>query len=372
MITPHDDRFGHQTPAPMHEPAETDRDMTLFMERFWYSGHFIPEGRVAFSVGMGRYPGRGIVDGYAGVSVDGHQFDYQVSRHAGTRPLDPDAGALSIEVQAGFDRHRLYLARNASGVAMDLLFHGRFEPNEEGRELIQKNGTVYSDVNRFVQLGRYEGWIEVDGQHMKVDANTCWGARDRSWGNRLELRTERGGTAPSRFPPMFYAFACLQFEDEAIHFFLKEKAPDQLRFLGGSRSGPRGSGRAVPITQVKHALQWDAAAPSQTVTGGHFALSFADGSQLGIDLHVLPGRYFLKGGLYGGLEDWNHGDDKGPLHQGHRRWNFASAEDRAVLRSLSDHVLALSDGTRKGYGMMQCGLSRGYGKYTEVEHLPTM
>jgi hypothetical protein len=373
MITPRDDHFGHQTALPLHEPAADDAGITLFTERFWYTGHGVPDGRLAFNVGMGRYPGRGVIDGYAGVSLDGRQFDYQVSRHAGDRPLDPEAGALRIEVQAGFDRHRLVVTPNASGVAMDLLFHGRMEPNEEGRELIQKDGTLYSDVNRFVQLGRYEGWIEFDGRRVDVDTRGCWGARDRSWGRRLELRTESGDHAPSRFPPMFYAFACLQFEDEAVHFFLKEKAPGKVRFLGGSRSGRRGGGAApVPITSVQHALDWDARAPSQVVTGGRMSLGFADGSSMDLTLRALPGRYFLKGGLYGGLDGWNHGDDKGPLHEGSTRWNFADAADRAVLRSIADQVLEIGDGTRVGYGALQCGLSQGYGQYTEVEHLPTM
>ncbi|WP_295535017.1 hypothetical protein [uncultured Pseudacidovorax sp.] len=373
MITPQDDFFGHQTAAPLHEPAADDSGMTVFTERFWYTGQVVPGGRLAFNVGMGRYPGRGIVDGYAGVSMDGRQFDYQVSRHAGDRPLDPEAGALRIEVQAGFDRHRLVVAPNASGVAMDLLFHGRMVPNEEGRELIRKDGVLYSDVNRFVQLGRYEGWIEFDGRRHAVDADTCWGARDRSWGRRLELRTEAGDAAPSRFPPMFYAFACLQFEDEALHFFLKEKAPGQVRFLGGSRSGRRGQGGApVPIVGVTHALDWDASAPSQVVTGGRLTLAFADGSTRALSLRALPGRYFLKGGLYGGLDGWNHGDDKGPLHEGARRWDFADPADRALLRSLADQVLEIRDGARIGYGALQCGLSPGYGRYDEVAHLPPM
>ena len=373
MITPQDDLFGHQTTAPLHEPVADDSDLTIFTERFWYTGHVVPEGEIAFNIGMGRYPGRGVIDGYAGLSLDGRQYDFQVSRHAGARPLDPEAGALSIEVLAGFDRHRLRLAPNGSGLTMDLLFYGQMAPNEEGREVIQKGGTVYSDVNRYVQLGRYEGWIDIDGRRINVTPHTCWGARDRSWGRRLELRTESGGHAVSKFPPMFYAFACLQFEDEAIHFFLKEKAPGQVRFLGGSRSGPRSAGApAVPITYVDHELTWDALAPSQTVTGGCVRLAFADGTTRTIELRALPGRYYLKGGLYGGLDGWNHGDDKGLLHEGSSRWDFADSAHRQTLRSIADQVLELRESGRIGFGALQCGLSSGYGKYTEVEHLPTM
>lgn len=256
---------------------------------------------------------------------------------------------------------------------MDLSFHGRADPNDEGREIIRKGETLYSDVSRFVQLGRYDGWISVDGRRFDLATDTCWGGRDRSWGRRLELRTAEGDGRPSRFPPMFYAFACLQFEDEAVHFFLKEKAPGQLRFLGGSRSALRGSGRApVSITGVTHDLQWDRAAPSQSIMGGHLSLAFADGSALSLQLRSLPGRYYLKGGLYGGLDGWNHGDDRGELHEGASRWNLADAGDRARLRSLADQVLEIGDGRRTGYGTLQCGVSSGYGKYAEVEHLPTM
>lgn len=373
MITPQDDLFGHQTPAPLHEPASDDSGITLFTERFWYTGHAVPAGDLVFNVGMGRYPGRGVIDGYAGLSVNGRQYDFQVSRHAGERPLDTEAGALRIEVLEGFGRHRITLSPNASGLAMELMFQGRMAPNDEGREIIRKGDTLYSDVSRFVQMGRYEGWISVDERRFELTTDSCWGARDRSWGRRLELRTADGDGQPSRFPPMFYAFACLQFEDEAIHFFLKEKAPGQLRFLGGSRSGPREQGRApVAITRVEHDLQWDTVAPSQSVTGGTLSLGFADGSSLSLSLRSLPGRYYLKGGLYGGLNGWNHGDDRGALYESASRWDFADPSDRAQLRSLADQIVEIRDGRRLGHGALQCGVSAGYGKYTEVEHLPTM
>ncbi|WP_066266503.1 hypothetical protein [Hydrogenophaga palleronii] len=373
MITPQDDLFGHQTPAPLHEPASDDAGVTLFTERFWYTGHVVPAGDFVFNVGMGRYPGRGVTDGYVGVSFEGRQFDFQVSRHAGERPLDTEAGALRIEVLEGFGRHRITLWPNASGLSMDLIFHGRTDPNDEGREIIRKGDTLYSDVSRFVQMGRYDGWISVDGRRFELYASTCWGGRDRSWGRRLELRTTDGDAHASRFPPMFYAFACLQFEDEAVHFFLKEKAPGQLRFLGGSRSWLRGQGRApVAITEVAHDLQWDLQAPSQSVTGGRMLLRFADGSHLSLRLRSLSGRYFLKGGLYGGLNGWNHGDDRGALHEGSSRWNLGDTQDRAQLRSLADQVLEIGDGQRTGHGALQCGVSAGYGRYGEVAHLPTM
>lgn len=65
MITTLDDYPIHQTSQPLAVPATSDRN---FYDRFWFCG-FVGDGSLYFSVAMGFYPNRGVLDG--GFSVVG-------------------------------------------------------------------------------------------------------------------------------------------------------------------------------------------------------------------------------------------------------------------------------------------------------------
>jgi hypothetical protein len=89
-----------------------------------------------------------------------------------------------------------------------------------------------------------------------------------------------------------------------------------------------------------------------------------------IKIRALPGRFFLKGGLYGGLEGWSHGDDKGKFHAEHEVWTLADPETRRLVRTLSDHVIEVTDGDEVGYGIVEYGVGKGYARYAEVQGFP--
>jgi hypothetical protein len=97
---------------------------------------------------------------------------------------------------------------------------------------------------------------------------------------------------------------------------------------------------------------------------------FDDGSRRPLKIRALPGRYFLKGGLYGGLDGWCPGDDKGKLHIEHDRWSLQDPGVRKMIRTLSDHVIEIRDGDEVGYGIMEYGVSSGYEKYREIQAHP--
>ena len=87
-------------------------------------------------------------------------------------------------------------------------------------------------------------------------------------------------------------------------------------------------------------------------------------------IRALPGRYFLKGGLYGGLNGWSHGDDKGKLHAEHDVWSLDDPATRKLTRTLSDHVIEVTDGEEVGYGIVEYGVGKGYARYSEVQDHP--
>ena len=87
-------------------------------------------------------------------------------------------------------------------------------------------------------------------------------------------------------------------------------------------------------------------------------------------IKMLPGRYYLKSGMYGGLRGWAQGDDKGPLHVEHDRWDLGDPEIRRLVRTLSDHVIEVTVGDQVGYGIVEYGVGKGYARYAEVQDHP--
>ncbi|VTU45515.1 hypothetical protein SRS16P2_00187 (plasmid) [Variovorax sp. SRS16] len=373
MITPRDELFGHASAAPIHQVQVRDTPHSVFTERFWYMGTVKPAGDMVFALGMGYYPNRRVMDGFAGITIGNVQYNYRASRRVGEGDLAIEAGALRIEVQAGLRMHRIVLAANESGIEMDLSFIGTMDINEEGRETITTRAGVIADLNRYAQCGRYEGWIRVNGNRIDLTPATCWGARDRSWGLRVEARTDETTPPVTHISPLLYAFFCAQFETRAIHFFLKEKAPGAYRFIAGSESGPFGEGApCAQVLSVAHELTWHDDPLGQSLKSGSFTVGFADGRSKTLQVRALPGRFFHKGGLYGGLRGWFQGDDKGMQYAEHDRYDLACAADRTVLRTAGEQVIEIRDGDQVGYGTLQCGVSAGYPKYSSIQQHPAM
>jgi hypothetical protein len=374
LLQPTDDLLGHQTALRMCRPGIADTNEAIFTERYWYMGANAPEGDVVFGAGLGCYTNRGVMDGYAGVTVDGVQHVFHGSRQLADRPLQTEVGPLAITVLDGMRTHRVQLKPNDSGLTLDLTYRAAFAPNEEGLDTLVKADRVVSQTSRFVQFGHYVGWIDVRGRRLHFSQERpLWGARDRSWGLRREARTDESHPPVTQFRPLLFAWVCAQFPDSGIHVFLKESAPGDTRFFVGDET--RAIEGAVPAKRIvgaEHELEWFDDAYSQHIRAGHFVLHYADGSRKLLELKALPGRFYLKGGLYGGYRGWFQGDDKGPLHLGHAVWNHADPATRRELRTLAEQVFEFRDGDRVGYGTIQAGLSAGYPKYRAVQHLPIM
>ena len=85
---------------------------------------------------------------------------------------------------------------------------------------------------------------------------------------------------------------------------------------------------------------------------------------------MLPTRYFPKGGLYGGLDGWFHGDDKGRLHVAHEQWDLTDPSTRRKTRTLADQVIEVRDGDELGWGIIEYGVGKGYALYEPVQVHP--
>ena len=372
-IRPTDDILGPWNETSRRRVSYEDTAHAKVTEQFWYFGTVIPDGRCVLGAGLGYYPGRGIMDAYFGLTSDGIQHCFTASVHAGHAASDARVSSFRIEIEDPMREHRLILSENETGLSADIRFRASTEPNDEGEDIVRRGGEVVASVRRFVQFGRYEGWIRIDGTRFEFSKDQCWGARDRSWGLRVEANTDETRPPVTKFRPLLFMWVCAQFRDRAIHFFLKESVPGDIRFLEGDETFGIGLGEGSRrIAAVEHDLRWRDDPYSQHLGSGAFVLHFEDGAVHSLNFEALPGRFYLKAGLYGGLDGWSHGDDKGPSFSQRFRWDHANPEDRRTLRTLADQSMKYELDGDIGYGTIQGGVAPGYPKYAPIQSAPTM
>jgi hypothetical protein len=372
MLTPQDDLIGHQLPTPFDQIDNSD---PAWMERLWYTGHPAPGGEIIFDIGLGYHPNRNVMDAFAGVAVPGRQWNFRASRRlrqsGGPGPLTTTVGPLEIRVIEGLKRQRITLAENDSGLRMELEFNATLNPHEEAGHLRRREGRITEHMYRAQQMGRYTGWMEFDGRRVAVD--TWPGQRDHSWGVRAEMRSDETAPPLTFYPPFFFCWATAQFKDYGLVIFFKERAPGEMIYLSGEIVAPFGhkaSGRQQ-LVAVQHDVQWHADALGQNMAAATFDLTFASGERRNVQVRVLPTKYYLKGGLYGGLNGWFHGDDKGKaLFTAHETWDLTDPAIRRTARTLADQVIEVRDGDEVGYGIIEYGVGKGYEKYEAVQVHP--
>ncbi|MFC4670804.1 hypothetical protein ACFO5X_19815 [Seohaeicola nanhaiensis] len=359
MLSPQDDNIGHQLPTTFNHVVSSDDRWT---ERYWYSGAPIDTGDVLLDLGLGWYPNKNIMDMFAGITVDNVQHSYRVSRQLGSAPLETAAGALRFEIVEGLKHHRLTLAENDLGLSFEIDWRASFKGLEEHQSFRRKRNRVEEDLIRMTQFGRMEGWIELNGRRIEVSPDTWYAQRDHSWGIRSVMQTDMitNGTLPT-YKDFFWFWLTYQFEDFAISLFLKERKPGKPFFLSGLEIGSDGEERE--IIAVDHEIEWADDPLGQTWSGGTLVLHYEDGGTRELTLVPQRGRFFLKGGGYGGHQGWDHGDNRGKLHSDHYVWDLSDPETRRQARQLGDHFTRVECGGQTGYGMSEYGVAKGYPKY---------
>jgi hypothetical protein len=186
------------------------------------------------------------------------------------------------------------------------------------------------------------------------------------------MRTDETHPPLTFYPPFLYCWTTAQFKDRGLHVFFKERAPGARIYLSGEEVralGSKASSRHT-LVDVAHRVQWHADPHGQSMASAEFDLRFADGGARTVQVRVLPTRYFLKGGLYGGMDGWFHGDDRGKLYFEHEVWDLADAGVRKTVRTLADQVIEVTDGGEIGYGIIEYGVGKGYAAYESVQAHP--
>jgi len=300
-----DDLLIHQTPDTLRHVFTSDR---RFYDRHFFTGHS-NDGEMFFLLGMGVYPNLSVIDAFASFSINKEQITVRGSRELTHDRLDTsNVGPFSLEVIEGLKTLR-FSCSSKDGIEFDLTWTGTVEAFEEPPTLVRSMSRVVDQVSRFVQTGRWQGHILIEGKRFEVNATSWWGSRDHSWGVRaIGLEPEPFGVqdayAPHSKRSAFWIWSPMQFEDSAIHMNVREQSGGE-RSMSSVRKMPANGGTVQHLSDPQHDLVIDKT--SKELISGSVNFIDIDGQRRRVELEPLRVVHLFAGTGYGGPDPWRHG-----------------------------------------------------------------
>jgi hypothetical protein len=329
----------------------------MWTDRFIIETHD-PTGGLLLYTGAGVYPNADYFDGFAVVADRKEQRNVRAGRHlseSGRDRADLGAGPLQFTIETPMERWRLEADDAGQGFAFDLRFSSRTEPYEMPTMLVERAGEALVGYSHFVQAGRFDGWVELDGERRLVEG---WpGERDRSWGFRpASARVRRG----------LHLWVPLHFDDISIWFWSHESADGVADGTFGAIRSLDRAGALVPIAAVEHELDIELIGPHRVLRHAHFEISGADGSRYAVDAEPDGPVIALSGAGYGGPDP--QGTPKGPRFVNTDRWGTTDEQLPALSHTMLKHSCALRCGQRRGRG----GVEISMGEYRPLGFGPVL
>lgn len=347
MISPFDDYCVHQSPGYLRIPATTDRN---FYDRYFFSG-YDPTGAIMFGAAFGRYPNRHVQDAHFSVAVDGRQISLHASMPLSPDPSTAECGPLKLDVVEPMRLLRCH--GEAEGIAYDLEFRAETGAIDEGRLQLERDGMTFIDQTRFMQYGRWHGWIAIDGVRHAVDRTVCHGLRDKSWGVRLfaenHTTAEKGGQ-------IFWMNLVARLEEEFCVIRVLNDADGISRERTGYFAPLYANPAEVPVGEqrLRNVADWDFDLDfrdgTRRIAGGRYHLQLDDGSCR--EWEMVAGPSFHYAGIGYNHATWNHGLAHGPALALEREdWDLAGTDMSRLDRQMLLSVMTLRENGRViGFG----------------------
>jgi hypothetical protein len=355
-----DEQLVHQTANTFDVVGQSDQGWT---EKVWASmGR--KDGSMQVDFGIGKYPNRGVIDGFAGAARERSQWTVRASRELG---LDPDTvrvGPLRYEVVEPLRKVRLVLEPNdIQSVAFDLVFEGALPPVFEDRDLGIERGRVVTDVVRWHQAGTVSGTLHLEGAEYRVRSEEWFAFRDRSWGIRQYV-----GVAPADLPPAdrdaFMAGLHMQWcplllrrrdgSSYEIHYYFRDSGPTRTHYTGHINEA---DGTQIRILDLTSNIAF--AEHNRGILGGEIVavLDDADRSTRVFEVSPIGDTGFrLNPALYFGWKGMYHGTWKGPTHQDGEYIADCETEVDALTNpvwQLRDRLVRVTEGDASGFGILE-------------------
>jgi hypothetical protein len=356
VLSPLDDFPVHQIAEPMRFVATSDRN---FYDRYYFNLHPCRD-ELFLTAGLGQYPNLGVADAFVAVTRHGVQRVLRTSRLLGDDRADTTVGPVSVEVLEGLRRLRLRADGHHDDIALDVVWDAAVPAHAEPRHLIRRGARRTTDSFRFVQTGRWTGWLRVAGERFDVTPERWWGGRDRSWGIRPVGEPEPPGWRQGQEAGGFLWLYCtMQFDRFSLIYIVQEDRTGARTLEEGVRLWPAASNLPPePLGRPEHDLTF---LPGSRRLG-HATLSFhppAGGDPLVVQATPIGACYLALGTGYGTEEDWRHGMYQGPFVEQSRAYDLADPAVAARTYGLIDNLARFEvrepggPQTAVGYGLLE-------------------
>jgi hypothetical protein len=322
------------------------------------------DGSLQLGFGLGKYPNRNVMDGYAGISRGVEQRTVRASRRLASAPESSAVGPIRYEVVEPLRSVRFVLeANDTQPIAFDWVFESIVPASLEDRTHMRQGFRVGSDLVRYHQIGSASGWVEIEGRRTEISPDTWVSTRDHSWGVRYDV-----GLPPRDLEPRD-ALAGLSFR--MIWSPIAMQRPDGSRyglFMHYQMvCGPGFTHKHVVMGGVEHPdgsverfldlepeLTFDPS--NRRLRGGRIHAVAADGSRRTLEVEAVSDTGFhLGAGLYFGFDGHHHGEWRGELAvDGEHVANCADPAAARRLHQIRDTVVHVVDPAGGGEGWGNC------------------
>ena len=364
---------------PIHQIANTFATVGSsdfnWTEKIWFT-LMSKDGTQQVNFGIGKYPNRNVLDGFAGtcrrIGDRVEQRTVRASRELDPGLLDTVVGPLCYEVIEPFHKLRITLAENdAQPLQFDLTFHDRMQPFFEERDVEFSRddaGRQCSDVVRYHQSGTISGWILIDGERIEVKPDEWFGFRDRSWGVRDNVGLAIADLMPkSKVMSSHFNWFVSQIQRPDGSFY------EFTNYFRGVKDGQlehftafinESDGRQIPVLQAYPEMRYRAS-DHGFISGKIYALIPGPGRKIEERVFTLEAidpvlGFRLHTALYGPWKGMAHGSWKGKLHiDGECIDDVAKAFTikENFMWQVGDRPILIREGDNIGYGDLESGVS---------------
>ena len=324
------------------------------------------DGSLQLAFGLGKYPNRGVMDAYAGVSRGREQWTVRASRELAPDPLTTVVGPIRYEVVEPLRVIRFALDENdVLPIRFEWTFTGAVPPFLENREVHRASdgARVDADIVRYHHIGTASGWVEVDGERTELDDETWVSTRDHSWGVRYMVGApvaDARGRPDARGVSTLVMWSPVLCERDdgsryAMHTYYQRHAVGEWQRVELQGGIEHPDGRKEHFAALVPKLE--ARDDNRRLVGGDLRLIMADGSERVVRVDAVSDTGFhLGAGLYFGFDGQWHGQWRGALHVDGE--HFEDCTDPAVARrihQMRDCVVRVEDpvGGGTGWGNLQ-------------------
>ncbi len=354
-----DEGLNHQIVDTFATIAHSDYAWT---EKVWVS-IAKADGSIQANLGLGKYPNRGVIDGFGGVSRGREQWTVRGSRELWSAPEETAIGPIVYEVVDALGAVRVRLAPNdVQPISFDLVLRGVTPPFFEERNLVRNPKTNRIDVNviRYHQGGWATGEITVDGQRHELTGEDGFGFRDHSWGVRQGVgddptdlpsppataRSQARTRGMMKWSPAFFCRPDGTYYESSV--FLTGGAWNYASAYVNDASG-----RQDRVRAAEPRMQYDPR--TRFVQHGELHLVMDSGEERTIQVEAAgDSGFFLKTVGYGDWKGHKHGRYMGPLHlDGEHIADCWDEEHLGLLGQLRDTPIRVREGDAVGYGIME-------------------